>query len=375
MDRDSLLDKITTEDVIKIMSDLGSDYRISKSNGDIYFKTICHCGSKHKLLYYPDSKMFMCLTECGSLSLYDVIMYSKGCSFGESYTFLCKYKGISAEKRAKGLIVKEETLEDFEFLERHLYKIKKSNINLPTYNSNVINVFDQYYPEQWHDEGLTEEEMEYFGVKMYFNQMKAVLIHRNEEGEIIGIRGRSFNRNDLDNGRKYMPLTIQGLTYRHPTGLSLYGLYENKANIKRIKKVILFEGEKSVIKYGSYFGRENNIALATLGTNISTYQRNVILGLGVNEVIIAYDKQYIYELIDKKDEKAIKEYNNYIKKLIKIYKLFANYCNVSVIFCTNDNELEYKDAPIDQGKETFEKLNSERILIDSFEMLEEELIQ
>lgn len=376
MDRDSLLEKITTEDVIEIMRQLGTDYIRSKTGKDIYFRTICHDGNKHKLLYFPDSKMFMCLTECGSLSLYDVIMYSQGYSFTEAYSFLCKFKGIdNSNKKPKGLIVREESLEDFEFLERHLYSTSKNNISLPVYNENVLNVFDDYYPTQWYDEGLSEEEMQFFNIKMYFNQMKAVIIHRNMEGRIIGIRGRSFNKIDLDSGKKYMPITIQGLTYRHPTGLSLYGAYENHNNIKKMKKAILFEGEKSVIKYGSYFGRSNNIALATLGTNISTYQRDMILEMGVNEVTIAYDKQYLFYLIEKKDMKAIKEYNNYIHKIIKIYKLFANYCNVSVIFCTNDSDLEYKDAPIDQGKEIFEKLYRDRIFIDNFEMLESEMIK
>ena len=376
MDRDSLLEKITTEDVIEIMSQFGTDYIKSKTGNDIYFRTICHDGKKHKLLYFSDSKMFMCLTECGSLSLYDVIMYSQGYTFSEAYTFLCKFKGISStSKRAKGLVVKEDNIDDFEFLERHLYTTGKNNIKLPTYDDTVISVFDDYCPTQWCEEGLLEEEMKVFNIKMYFSQMRAVLIHRDLNGKIIGIRGRSFNRLDLENGKKYMPLTIQGLTYRHPTGLSLYGAYENIENIKRIKKAVLFEGEKSVIKYGSYFGRNNNIALATLGTNISTYQRDMILEMGVNEVVVAYDKQYLFSLIEERDEKAIKEYNNYIKKLIKIYKLFANYCNMSVIFCTNDDDLEYKDAPIDQGKETFERLYRDRIFIDNFEMLESELIK
>ena len=374
MDRDSLLEKITTEDVIEIMQQLGTGYIKSKTNSDIYFQTICHCGNKHKLLYYPDSKMFMCLTECGSLSLYDVIMYSQGKSFSEAYAYLCKFKGINKDRRTKGLVVKGESLEDLEFLERHLYRTSKTNIELPTYNSEVLEIFDNYYPSQWYEEGLSEEEMKFFNIKMYLSQMKAVICHKNLDGNIIGIRGRSFNNFDLENGRQYMPLSIQGLTYRHPTGLSLYGAYENYKNIKRIRRVVLFEGEKSVIKYGSYFGRMNNIALATLGTNISNYQRNMILSWNVDEVTIAYDKQYSFELIEQNDSKAIKEYNNYIKKIIKIYRLFANYCKVSLIFCTNDNDLEYKDAPIDQGKEMFEKLDRDRILIDDFEMLESEMI-
>ena len=384
MDRDSLLEVISPEDVISIMEDLGTDYIKDKTNDNqMYFRTVCHGGEKYKLLFYKDSLLFNCLTEDGIMSLYDVIMGALQCSFAESYQYILKFKGIKNDfSKGKGIINRNKReIEDLEFLERHLFKLNKKDINLPTYDDSVLTIFDNYYPSVWEDEGLSPQEMQYFGIKMYFSQMKAILIHRNLEGNIIGIRGRSFFKRDIEAGKKYMPLTIQGLTYRHPTGLSLYGLYENIVNIQKIKKCILFEGEKSVIKYGSYYGRDNNIALATLGTNISLYQQQTILDMGVKEVIVAYDKQYIFELIESEDKdlkivkKAIKEYNAYIKKLIKMYKLFSNYCTFSVIFCNDDITLDYKDSPIDKGKEVFNELYSNRIVIESIEELEEELIK
>lgn len=384
MDRDSLLEVVTPDDVINIMEDLGTDYIRDKVNDNqVYFRTVCHGGSKYKLLFYKDSLLFNCLTEDGIMSLYDVIMGALQCPFVEAYQYILKFKGIKNQfSKGKGITNRNKReIEDLEFLERHLFKLNKKDITLPTYDDTVLNIFDNYYPSVWEDEELSAQEMQYFGVKMYFPQMKAILVHRNLEGKIIGIRGRSFFKRDIDAGKKYMPLTIQGLTYRHPTGLSLYGLYENIINIKRIKKCILFEGEKSVIKYGSYFGRENNIALATLGTNISLYQQQTILDMDVREVIVAYDKQYIFELIEREDrssievQKAIKEYNAYIKKLIKMYTLFSNYCIFSVIYCEDDTTLDYKDSPIDKGKEVFNELYSNRVVIESIEELEEELIK
>lgn len=383
MDRDNLLEILTIEDIIKIMEDLGTDYKQDKNNDNqLYFRTICHNGTKYKLLFFKDSKLFNCLTEDGIISLYDVIMGALQCDFLYAYQYLLKFKGVNNHyTKGKGLINKgQREIEDFEFLERHLYKLNRTDIQLPTYDDKVLDIFDNYYPDVWEKEGLSPEEMQFFGVKMYFNQMKAILVHRNLEGKIIGIRGRAFFKWDIEAGKKYMPITIQGLTYRHPTGLSLYGMYENIDNIKRIKKCILFEGEKSVIKYGSYYGRKNNIALATLGTNISLYQQKMILDTNVNEVIIAYDKQYLFKLINnenknlKEVENAIKEYNAYIKKMIKMYKLFSSYCTVSIIYCDNDEDLDYKDSPIDKGKDRFNQLSKDRIIIESIDELEEELI-
>jgi hypothetical protein len=384
VDRDSLLEVISTEDVVSIMEDLGTDYIKNKTNDNqLYFRTVCHGGEKYKLLFYKDSLLFNCLTEDGIMSLYDVIMGALQCSFVESYQYLLNFKGVKNQfSKGKGIINRNKReIEDLEFLERHLSKLNKKDITLPTYDNSVLNIFDNYYPSIWEDEGLSPQEMQHFGIRMYFPQMKAILSHRNLDGNIIGIRGRSFFKRDIDAGKKYMPLTIQGLTYRHPTGLSLYGLYENIINIKRIKRCILFEGEKSVIKYGSYYGRDNNIALATLGTTISLYQQQAILDMGVQEVISAYDKQYLFKLIESEDkdsivvQKAIKEYNAYIKKLIKMYKLFCNYCTFAVIFCNDDITLDYKDSPIDKGKEVFSELYSNRIVIESIEELEEELIK
>ena len=51
--------------------------------------------------------------------------------------------------------------------------------------------------------------------------------------------------------------------------------------------------------------------------------------MGVSEVIMAYDKQFQPDLIDKEDDKAIKEYNAYIKKMIKAYKMFSPFSNFS----------------------------------------------
>ena len=155
----------------------------------------------------------------------------------------------------------------------------------------------------------------------------------------------------------------------------LYGIYQNQNNIRKTRKVILFESEKSVLKYGSTYGQNNNISLATMSMNFTLQQRDLILYLGVDEVILAWDKQYRLEYLkpEYKNTKEYKEFVQYIKKIKKVVSLLINYCNVSVIFCWDDR-IDYKDAPIDKGQDIFEELLNERFLIESTDELEEEIL-
>ena len=42
MNRDELLELLTTEDVTKVMMELGSDYPTPDNHGNLYFTTVCH---------------------------------------------------------------------------------------------------------------------------------------------------------------------------------------------------------------------------------------------------------------------------------------------------------------------------------------------
>lgn len=371
---EQVLEIITTEDIVDILvNDLGSEY--PKQNGDnLLFTTVCHCGHKHKLHYITDAKFFMCYTNCGSMSIFDLYMQVKNISFKEAFNYICKYKNIDVNKKQIGLITRNSN-NDLDFLNNHLYKTKKMDIKLPSYNNNVMNIFDDYVPSSWIKEGIKEDIMKYFGVKFYFNQYKAIIPHLDYNGNLVGLQSRNFIQSEIECGRKYVPITIQNLTYRYPTHFNLYGLYQNKENIKRLKRVIIFESPKSVWLYGTYYGQENNIALASCGLTLSSYQRDILLSLGVEEVVIAWDKQYNLAILNNGDRrtKEYKEYQNYIKSIKKAVGLFIRYCETSVILdWENDGErINYKDAPIDNGKDIFEELFKERYLIEDKEELEE----
>ena len=140
--------------------------------------------------------------------------------------------------------------------------------------------------------------------------------------------------------------------YNHPLGFNLFNLNNSKENIKILKKVIIFEGEKSPLLYASYFGQENDITVACCGSSLSSYQVDLLMNLGVEEIIIAFDKQF--------KEIGDEEWKGWTKKLKQIHQKYGAKVQISYIF-DKQNLLGYKDSPIDCGKEVFLKLYKERI--------------
>jgi len=373
---EELLEKITIEDITNILMSFGSNKPKKDDKGNLYFTTICHGGTSNKLHLFVDSKFFMCYTCCGSMSLFDVLMHINNWTFIESYNYLAHYKNINIYKRKIGLNKKGYILDDeLDFLDKHLYTSSKKEIILPTYNNHILDIFDEYYPDSWINEGIKEDILKYFNIKFYFNQLKAIIPHYDINGKLIGIKSRNFLKEEIDAKRKYVPITIQGLTYKYPVQFNLYGLFQNKRAIIKNKEAIIFESEKSVYKYGSYYGQENNISVAVQGMNISLYQRDLLLKTGVENIVIAFDKQYQIEFINEqyKNTNEYKDYIMYLKKILKVVSLFINYCNVYVILCW-DNKIGYKDSPIDCGKDVFEQLYKNKYLIEDLNEIKEMIV-
>lgn len=395
MNKEELLEKVKIEDVIRLLQNYGADYKITK-NGEYIFRCVCHDSDSYKLYYYPNSKNFMCYSCCGSHTLIDFIMKMEECKFLEAIKFLANFIGVPYESNCHkqiGLASTKRPVQEvirykkrLELTQRYIKSKELQIIKLPAYKDSVLNSFFPYYPDSWYRLGIKEEVAYNFEIEMSFGENCCIIPHRDIYGNLVGIKCRNFDKDLIEKGLKYAPIRVNNLTYRYPQQYNLYGIWQNKDNIARLKKVILFESEKSVLLYGSMFGQENNISVAMCGTTLSKYQIKLLLSLGVKEIIIAIDKQYkqyiIEENYSKEDlkrnknsdlRKDITEYNDYFKKIIKYYTSLGNYMSVSIIFC-NDNRLDYKDSPIDKGKEIFNQLYQERFVVTNEEELEECLI-
>ena len=382
LDRNEVLNMVSTEDVIDILTELG-DGTYKKSGENLCFSTYnCHFGdSPYKLFYYPESKMFKCYTCNESKSLFDIIGGLLNLSFSESFKWLCNYKGIkTSHTQFRGLRSRDSENKDLEFLRLHSYTPKSNEIVLPEYDDKVLRNFDKAIEESWYEEGINDEEvLDKFEILYSYYDGSMIIPHRSPSGEFVGCIRRSFNEKEVEDGKKYMPLTWGNITYNYPKAWNIYGYYQNKENIKKYEKCIIYEAEKSTLHYGSIYKQENNIALSLGGMNMSKYQAKLLIDLHCKEITIALDCQYRQELIDREEDtqevrEAKAEFNLYIKKIIKIYNMLKNYTLVSVIMDFK-NRLEYKDAPIDKGQEVWEELYNEREIINDEKELEELMIK
>ena len=382
MDKTELLNLITDEDIVNILTEEFGAIKGSENSEQIIFSSICHGSNSFKLYWYKTSKTFHCYVCSESWSLFDFIGMMLCLSFSESYKWLCNYKGVkNTRQQFRGFKSRDSENKDLEFLKLHSYKPTQNEIVLPEYSDKVLRNFDKAIEESWYEEGINNEEvLDKFEILYNYYDGSMIIPYFSEDGtHLNGIMRRSFNKEDVDNGRKYMPLEWNRITYKFNKRLVLYGYYQNKENIDKLHKCILYEAEKSVLKLSCYKGLENGIGLALGGMNLSKQQLQLLLKRDIDEVCIALDKQIQTDLIALKEDteeviKAKKEMNVYIDKVKKIYGLLCNYFTVTIILDWTRGEdtlLDYKSSPIDHGEQIWDYLYENRYVIDSKESLEE----
>ncbi|WP_322214386.1 hypothetical protein P3U36_08060 [Staphylococcus pseudintermedius] len=365
--KDKFKETLNIEEIQKVLTYYGANHYIN-SKGEIVSETICHnkSGGSHKLYYYPDTHTFYCYTHCGAFDIYDLIIKvnkvrGSKIDFHQAIKILGEILGrkIDFSRKAKGVQLEVKLIDDWAWLNR--LKPKSQIIpDLDVINKSIMKYFDEMYPSAWVEEGISLETMEKYGIRFYPEMNQTIIPHLDGEGNLIGIRSRNW-RKDLVKKAKYIPTFIGNRGFNHPLGYSLYGLFQNKEAIKKKKKVMIVEGEKSCLFSDTFYG-DNNFVVAICGSNMSKYQANLLLDLQVEEVIIAMDKEYM--IVDSPD------YDEYMKKIRKIAKLFAPYCTTYHLTDTK-NRLWLKESPLDLNKEELELMMKEDKLLITLKDLEE----
>lgn len=213
-----------------------------------------------------------------------------------------------------------------------------------TYDESVLDKYNNGYKwfKRFADDGILPSSQVKFKVGFSEESNRITLPWRDSEGKLIGVISRIDS--DEKTNFKYLPLIA------FPKHKYLYGLYENKEHIKESKEVYIFEAEKSVM-LGDSLGYKSFLSLG--GNSISTTQVEQILKLGVNKIILSLDEGLDVSVI-KKDIKTIKD------------SLFMRDIKIGFIL---DRENKYlpkgsKASPIDLGREIFEKLCDECLIIN-----------
>lgn len=369
VDLNKLLNDLTDEDVINIVLSLGAD-RYQEQDDAIIFPTICHHEAAEdasmKLYYYKENKKFHCYTDCSAnfnlYSLIEKVWILQGGNLvankelKKSKGDFCFFDTVRYVMDSSNVTVDfNENKKDRYVSERQKYQRKQRAIELQTFVDKILEIFEDICPAEWLNEGITPEAMKAYKIRYSISRNKIVIPHFNVNHQLVGIRGRALNKEEIDTFGKYMPLEIENRWYTHPLSQNLYGLNLAKKNISQKGKVIIFEGEKSCLHYYGFFGGENNIAVACCGSSINKAQINLLLRTCMpEEIIIAFDKEY--------ENPNGADGEKYFNKLYSMCEKYKNYANFSFIF-DRDGLLDLKDAPVDKGVDIFKKLYESRVIV------------
>ena len=353
-----ILDMITTSDIIQLVSKFGiPETSIRYYNNQLIMPTGCHNEiigtAKHKLYYYEDSKKFHCYTCCGSMNPFEFVV--------QAY----RTRGIKYSLSNAAIIIEriiQERLKDGFAIVTPPSNVKKEieedwHKSLTEYNPSIMNCFsrNKKYLKVWEKEGISFDAMDKFGIKFDMIRNRMVIPIYDDKGVFVGAKVRNFNQEDIENGRKYMPLIHNNEIYTYDKGKILYGLNFNKKNIKNAKRAIIFESEKSTILYESLY--VGNKAVSIGGSNISIYQTELLKQYKVETVVLALDNDY--SLLPNENGEYDKYFGLY-KMLKEANKLDAKGFNVEIVYDWEQSFLENKDAPIDKGREIWNKLYRNR---------------
>lgn len=354
IDKDKLKNQLTKSDITNVVLSLGGQSPKEDYRGNLIFETVCHNldGGSYKLYYYDNTKLFTCYTECQeSFDVFDLISRNKSLhngkwEFKDSLLYVTGLTGYSATEIST--IDIDNKIDDWDFLDKYRKKTPPV-ITIPKYNNYVLDIYQDYHHQQWLQEGITSKAMKKFNIKFDAFTNKIIIPHYDIHNNLIGIRGRSLNQEDIEQGRKYMPVKVENTIYSHPISCNLYGLSQNLSTIKKLRKAFIVEGEKSVLKIESFYP-DHNFSIAVCGDKISEVQKGLILQ-HVDEIIIGFDKVEAYKSGNV---------NQSIINLRYLAKRFSPYVKTFIIV-DKKNLLELKDAPVDKGRDILEELMSRKI--------------
>lgn len=360
--KQDIRDSLSIDDIFQLLDEWGGEPEYCPTG--LTARTICHnppaSDASRKLYFYENTGLFRCYTGCDE-PIFDIfqlcikvmsIQQHVNYDLNDAVRWIAHYFHISGQEID---IPEEEGLEDWKFLANYerIKDIQYSipHITLEEYDPVILKRFNYNIRiAPWLNEGISQQVLINAEIGFYPGKDQITIPHFDKDGRFIGLRGRTVVKEEEIYG-KYRPLIVNGIQYNHPLGLNLYNFNNSRCNIPKVKKAIIFEGEKSCLLYRTYFGEDNDISVACCGSNVSSFQMQLLMDAGAQEIIIAFDRQF-QTLGDS-------EYIHLLKNLKKIQNKYKNSIQVSYILDTQ-KLTGYKDSPIDCNKNIFLKLFKER---------------
>ena len=360
---------MTTDDYILVIEELFGTRPKNTHGKFISFKSMCHNVDLHKCGYNlalnTENMIFTCYSHCGSFDLLELLvkryeLIGEPKSRYKCMQLICKICSIPFEfTDTEEKVIEYDWKKDIgKYSKKNKKKVGNSEIKV--YNDDVLEYFPKVYHADWINDNISIEVMQQHEICFYPYKNAICIPCRDIKGNLIGIRLRLL---DEESEHKYFPLyMLNGDNYKFPTNECFYGIYQSQHAIRKYKRAVLVESEKGHLQGATYYG-DDNIIIGNYGHGFSTTKRNMLLELGILELVIAYD--FDYEEVGYYDENGewikTKEFEKFEESIMRTAEYFKGYCKVTALVSYSGHNL--KDCATDNGKEWYEKLLSEREVI------------
>jgi len=307
-----------------------------EKRGSDSFATHCplHIDKTASLFITPSKNMFHCFS-CGvGGNILNWLMIFEDMPFNKAVDKVGELSGTDVKhlKQCSALKVFKE----IKRLHDGCFK-KENNIVRTILNESEFEKYSVDIPDEWVEEGINSNVMKFFNIRIDEDANRIVYPIYDAELNLIGFKGRTRYKNYKDiKIQKYMNYQKIGTTD------FFVGMKEQYSSIINREKVIIFEGIKSVMKA---YGWGYDYCLAAETSYLNEEQVKILIRMGIKDITIAFDSDVE------------------MKKIIECTKTLRKFANVHVIsdrHYIKDRLLGEKEAPVDRGKDVFEKLLSER---------------
>lgn len=298
-----------------------------KLHSDEYFTCANVDGDNNNAIVIYNNETLTCINYTRNITnsnrgtdLIDLVAFILDLSFPNTLKYLANEVGISYYHDFESDI--PESLQILDMIDSmdqgHIEEKEKPLIPI---DESIISYYRPYVNDIFYEDNIdyaTQKEFE-IGYDDFSNRYTIPI--RSAIGDLVGIKGRYFEREVPKDENKYI--------YLEPCARSkiLYGLYKTINYIKQKGRVYVFESEKGVLQAWCY-GYRN--CVATSGKKITKYQAEMLIRLGV-EICICFDKD-----VQKEEIKYIKD------------TLFDD-IEITYVF-DEDNILEEHESPTDNPK-------------------------
>lgn len=314
-------------DKFNLLEYVSRDHEVKTIGGRNYI--LCPCHSENTPSCLIDDKHYYCFGCKSHGSAIDYFINAEHLTYEGSINKLAQLTGSNP-----GALKSCEALVYFKSVRNAMFPNKQSTPEHCILPPETMLKFADETPSEWVTEGISVPSMKRFGVRIDHGANRIVYPVHDSNGTLINVKGRTRFAN-------YKDLNIPKYLYYYKLGkLDFFeGMLQNKSMILATKRIVIFEGLKSVMKLCDY-GDGTGVSSET--SHLSDDQVKLLIQLGVNDVTIAYDSDVDMAQIYK-EVSALRKFTN-VYAIKDSHKLLGD-----------------KMAPVDNGCNTWKRLYSERI--------------